>query len=133
MDRKVNQLESHLREQYQQDLEKNKEEIQESTSTLKTKYEKQVAEVLAQLEELHERNQQHELREATLKKNFENEKRKFAELSKEAEEKLETVRELEKSKKDLKNLEEKFKLCWQGKCILEEKVKLFHKLIVFYA
>ena len=132
MDRKVNQLESHLREQYQQHLEKNKEEIQESTSTLKTKYEKQVAEVLAQLEELHERNQQHELREATLKKNFENEKRKFAELSKEADEKLETVRDLEKNKNDLKDLEEKFKLCLQEKCILEEKVKLFHKLIVFY-
>lgn len=123
MDRKVNQVESHLREQYQQDLEKNKEEIQESTSTLKTKYEKQVAEVLAQLEELHERNQQHELREATLKKNFENEKRKVAELLKEAEERIETVRELEQHKKDVKSLEEKFKQCLDEKSRLEEKVE----------
>ena len=123
MDRKVNQVESHLRELYQQDLEKNKEEIQESTSTLKTKYEKQVAEVLAQLEELHERNQQHELREATLKKNFENEKRKVAELLKEAEDRIETVRELEQHKKDLKSMEEKFKQCLDEKSSLEKKVE----------
>ena len=123
MDRKVNQVESHLRELYQQDLEKNKEEIQESTSTLKTKYEKQVAEVLAQLEELHERNQQHELREATLKKNFENEKRKVADLLKEAEDRIETVRELEQHKKDLKSMEEKFKQCLDEKSSLEKKVE----------
>ncbi len=122
MDRKVNQVECHLREQYEQDLEKTNEEVQESTSTLKTKYEKQVAETLVQLEELHERNQEHELREARLKENFESEKRKVAELLRDVEGKTQMIGELEQNKEDLKTLEERFKQCLNEKCSLEEKV-----------
>ena len=122
MDRKVNQVECHLREQYEEDLEKTKEEVHESTSTLKTKYEKQVTEILVQLEEQHERNQQHELREARLKENVESEKRKVAELVREVEGKTKMVQEFEQNKEDFKTLEEKFKQCLNEKCSLEEKV-----------
>ena len=123
MDDKVSQVECHLREQYEQDLEKTKEEIQQTTSTLKTKYEKQVAETLLQLEELHERNQEHELREAKLKEKFNSEKAKVAKLLNEVEQKAKVVEEFEQNKKDFKTLEEKFKLCLSEKCSLEEKVK----------
>ena len=122
MDHKVNQVECHLREQYEQDLEKTKEEVQQSTSTLKTKYEKQVADVLSQLEELHERNQEHELREARLKETFESEKTKVAELLNEVERKTQMVEKLEQNKEDLKVLEEKYKQCLNEKSDLEEKV-----------
>ena len=122
MDHKVNQVECHLREQYEQDLEKTKEEVQQSTSTLKTKYEKQVADVLSQLEELHERNQEHELREARLKEKFESEKTKVAELLNEVERKTQMVDKLEQNKEDLKALEEKYKQCLNEKSDLEEKV-----------
>jgi chromosome segregation ATPase len=122
MDHKVNQVECHLREQYEQDLEKTKEEVQQSTSTLKTKYEKQVADVLSQLEELHERNQEHELREARLKEKFESEKTKVAELLNEVERKTQMVDKLEQNKEDLKALEEKYKQCLNERCELEEKV-----------
>ena len=120
MDDKVNQVKCHLREQYEQDLEKTKEEIQQTTSTLKTKYEKQVAETLLQLEELHERNQEHESREARLKGKFQSEKAKVAALLNEVGQKTKIVEEFEQKKKDL---EEKFKLCLSEKCSLEEKVK----------
>ena len=122
MDNKVNQVESHLREQYEQDLEKTKEEVQQSTSTLKTKYERQVADVLSQLEELHERNQEHELREAKLKKKLESEKTKVSELLNDLGQKTKMVEEFEQNKNDLKTLEEKFKRCFSEKCGLEEKV-----------
>ena len=122
MDGKVNQVESHLREQYEQDLEKTKEEVQESTSTLKTKHEKQVTEILTQLEELHERNQQHELQEARLKENFEAERRRVCELTKKVEEKTKIVRELQRNKKDLKLLHEEFKQYKNERSSFEEKV-----------
>ncbi|XP_028406277.1 uncharacterized protein PFB0765w-like [Dendronephthya gigantea] len=123
MDRKVNQVECHLREQYEQDLEKTKEEVLESTSTLKMKYEKQVSEIQVQLEELHERNQQHELREARLKENFESERKKVAVHLKEIDRKTQTIRALEQNKKDLSELEEKFNQCLNEKDILEKKME----------
>lgn len=123
MDRKVNQVECHLREQYEEDLEKTKEEVLESTSTLKMKYEKQVSEIQVQLEELHERNQQHELREARLKENFESEKRKVADHLKEIDRKAQKIRALEQNKKDLSALEAKLNQSLNEKNILEKKME----------
>ena len=80
LDEKVHRVESYLRQQYEQDLEKTREELHESSTTLKTKYENQLAEVFSQLEELHERNQEHELREAKLKKDYESAKKTLKEL-----------------------------------------------------
>lgn len=127
MDRKVSQVESHLREQYEQDLEKTKEEVHESTSTLKMKYEKQVSEILAQLEELHERNQQHELREGKLKQSFESERRKVVELRKEMDTKTQVIQELEengvKISNEFQELEKKLKQSLNEKFALEKRVK----------
>lgn len=103
MNRKVSQVEHHLREQYEQDLEKTKEEVLQSNSTLKEKYEKQIADVLIQLEALHERNQQHELKEARLKQSFETEKKKVRELMKELDERKKLIAEFEIHEQGLHN------------------------------
>ena len=130
LDEKVQRVQSHLRQQYEQDLDKNKEELHESSITLKTKFEKELAEAVAQLEELHERNQQHEFEKTKLKKDFENAKKNMEKLHEEVEKKKNIqIQQFEKRTDGVENddqskelEEEEFRKVLDEKKSLEEKL-----------
>ena len=68
LNEKLNNVEKHLRREYEEDICKTKSELEESNRTLKEKYEREVSDIMVQMEDVQQRNKEVLLQE---KKQFE--------------------------------------------------------------
>lgn len=93
LNEKLNKVEHHWRKMYEEDLGKTRSELEESNKTLKDKYEREVSDIMVQMDEVHQRS-----REVLLQ-----EKMQF-----EAQQKEEFERQLSEVKEELQPYKDKY-------------------------
>lgn len=109
LNEKLNNVEQHWRKMYEEDLGKTRSELEESNKTLKDKYEREVSDIMVQMDEVHQRS-----REVLLQ-----EKMQF-----EAQQKEEFERQLSEVKEELQPYKDKYLELERENRSLSEKYEL---------
>ena len=126
LNEKVNKVEKHWRKQYDEDMGKTRCELEESNRTLKEKYEKEVSDIMIQMEEVQQKHQ--EVMQQEKRQFEEHQKEMFQKQLSEVKEELEPYKNkciaLEKENKDLMNKYEQ-DLC-ELKSKLDEVEERYH-------
>lgn len=103
LNEKLNKVEQHWRNQYEEDIGKTRSELEESNRTLKDKYERQVSDIMVQMDEVQQRSREVLMQEkmqfeAQQKEQFE---RQLSEVKEELQPYKDKCLELEKENKSL--------------------------------
>ena len=103
LNEKLNKVEQHWRNQYEEDVFKTRSELEESNRTLKDKYERQVSDIMVQMDEVQQRSREVLMQEkmqfeAQQKEQFE---RQLSEVKEELQPYKDKCLELEKENKSL--------------------------------